>query len=72
MVNVNKLKGKIVEKGYSVAKLAKEIDVDKTTIYRKINNNGETFTIDEADRIVNVLSLNAEEAQSIFFSQFVA
>ena len=72
MVNVNKLKGKIVEKGYSVEKLAKEIGVDKTTIYRKINNNGETFTIDEADRIVNVLSLNAEEAQSIFFSQFVA
>ena len=34
MVNVNKLRGKIVENGMSVEKLAGAIGVDKATIYR--------------------------------------
>jgi len=72
MVNVNKLKGKIVENGMSVEKLAGTIGVDKATIYRKLNANGENFSIGEADKIVKVLSLNAAEAQAIFFSQFVS
>lgn len=72
MVNVNKLRGKIVENGMSVEKLAGAIGVDKATIYRKLSNNGETFSIGEADSIVKALSLNASEAQAIFFSQFVS
>lgn len=72
MVDVNKLKGKIVEKGLSIDKLSRLINVDRATIYRKINNNGETFSIKEADLIVKTLELDAEEAQAIFFSQFVS
>lgn len=72
MVNINKLKGKIVENGLSIEKLADNIGIDRSTLYRKINNNGETFTIKEADLIVNTLNLTAEEAKAIFFSQIVA
>ena len=72
MVDVNKLKGKIVEKGLSIDKLSRLINVDRATIYRKINNNGETFSIKEADLIVKTLELDAEESQAIFFSQFVS
>lgn len=72
MLNVNKLKGKIVEKGINISTLAKMINVDASTLYRKINNNGSTLTIKEADLIVKSLDLTADEANAIFFSQFVA
>lgn len=71
MVNTNKLKGRIIEKGYSVATLAKAIGVDKSTFYRKLG--GECpFTIQDADRIADVLQLTPDEAVAIFFSQIVA
>jgi len=72
MVNVNKLKGKIVEKDISIEKLADKIGIDRSTLYRKINTKGETFTIKEADLIAKALKLNIEEVNSIFFSQYVA
>lgn len=72
MVNVNKLRGKMVENEVTIERLASEIGVAKTTVYRKINNNGESFSISEADKIVKILGLNAAEAQAIFFSQLVS
>ena len=35
MVNVNKLRGKIVENGMSIPELAANIGIDKATFYRK-------------------------------------
>ncbi|MGJ0847473.1 helix-turn-helix domain-containing protein [Tissierella praeacuta] len=72
MVNINKLKGKIVEKGLTIEKLAEKIGVDKSTLYRKIGNEGEAFTIKEANLICEILELNGKEATEIFFSQIVA
>lgn len=72
MVNVNKLKGKLVEKGTNVSELAKEIGIDKSTLYRKLRGNGEEISIKEANLIIKALNLNLEEVNSIFFSNFVA
>ena len=72
MVNVNKLKAKLMENGYNVETLAKKIGVDKATLYRRLNNNGESFTIGEADAISRELGLTGEEVNAIFFAQFVA
>ena len=72
MVNVNKLKGKIVEKGMSVAELAEIVQIDKATFYRKLSANGETFLIREADAISRALELTGEEVNAIFFAQYVA
>lgn len=72
MVNINKLKGKIVECGLSIPELALNIGIDKTTLYRKIGLNGENFTIKEADLIAKQLRLTGAEVNAIFFSQFVA
>lgn len=71
MVHVNKLKGKIVEKGFTIEEVAKAINVDASTLYRKFQDGGK-FTIKEADQIANFLSLDCSEATSIFFSQYVA
>lgn len=72
MVDINKLKGKIVEKGINVTDLAKRISIDRATFYRKLNTNGESFTILEADKIAKELELTLNEVNLIFFSQFVA
>nr|DAR13783.1 MAG TPA: Regulatory protein-modification, helix-turn-helix, transcriptional regulato, DNA [Caudoviricetes sp.] len=71
MVNVNLLKGKFVEKGYSTAQVASGTGVNLATLYRRLNNSDE-FTISEADAITRFLQLDAAEATSIFFAQFVA
>nr|DAL69332.1 MAG TPA: Regulatory protein [Caudoviricetes sp.] len=68
MVNVSKLKGKIVESGYSIAELSYKIGIDKATFYRKLNSNGENFSVREANAIVKELKMNGEEAVSIFFA----
>ena len=72
IVNVNKLRGKIVEQGITVEKLASQIGIDRSTLYRKMNNEGESFTIKEANLICKALNLNGQEATAIFFSQYVA
>ena len=72
MVNVNRLKGKIVEKGMTIETVAKAIGIDTSTLYRKLQNSGEKITIKEADNITAFLELGADEATSIFFSQIVA
>lgn len=62
-----KLKAKIIEKGMNVEKLAEAIGIDRSGLYRRLNNF-EKFTIGEANRIKEVLELTNEEATDIFFS----
>ena len=64
-MDLNKLKGKIVEKGWNVETLAEHIGVDRSSMYRKLNNF-EKITIGEAKKITAVLDLSNEEASSIF------
>ena len=72
MVNVDKLRGKIVERRMKVPELAKVVGIDSTTLYRRLNGGGGAFTIEEADRIATALTLTAEELNHIFFAQYVA
>lgn len=71
-MNVNKLKGKIVEKGMTVERLSNLIGMDRSTFYRKLNNQGETFTVKEVNLIRKHLHLTKDEAMEIFFTNFVA
>ncbi len=72
MINVNKLKGKIVERGMTIKIVAEKMGVNESTIYRKLGNKGETFTIKDANLLFDILKLTPEEATAIFFSQYVA
>jgi len=69
-VNINKLRGKIVENGYTVTSLAPKIGMDRATFYRKMKD--QSFTVREAVVISKVLDLNSDEIMAIFFTQFVA
>ena len=64
-MNVNKLKGKMVENGINVERLAELIGVDRSSMYRKFNNF-EKITIGEAIKIQSVLNLSGEDATEIF------
>lgn len=64
-MDLNKLKAKIIEKGWNVEKLAEQIGVERSSMYRKLNNF-EKITIGEARKITSVLNLSNEEASSIF------
>lgn len=66
-MNINKLRGKMVEKGINVERLAELIGVDRSSMYRKFNNF-EKVTIGEAVKIQTVLDLSGEEATEIFLS----
>ncbi|MBR2408958.1 MAG: helix-turn-helix domain-containing protein [Lachnospiraceae bacterium] len=67
MVKVNKLKGKIVERGMNIESLAKMIGVDRATLYRKLND-AEKITIGEAAKIKEVLEISDSDAYDIFLA----
>lgn len=72
MLNVQMFKGKVVEKGLTLGAVANAINIDRSTMSRKLSNDGDEFTIKQVDELVKLLSLSSEEAMAIFFSQFVA
>jgi hypothetical protein len=72
MINSNKLKGKIVENGFSIPLFADKIGMDRSTFYRKIKNGGEDFTMKEVNLMIYNLKLANVEAMSIFFPEYVA
>lgn len=65
MCNVLKLKGKIVENGMTQDEFAKALNIDKSTLQRRIKQ-ADTFTIGEVSKIVAILNLTEDEAVSIF------
>jgi len=66
-VNVNKLKAKIVEKGLNVTELAERINMDRSSLYRKLSNP-QRIAIGEAERIKEALEMTNDEASDIFFA----
>lgn len=71
MVNTQKLKGLIVEKGTTQQAVADSIGIDRSTFYRKMKSGG-TFTVEEAGDIALAVPLTREEAMEIFFGEIVA
>lgn len=71
MVNVNRLKGVIVEKGKTQQQVAEEIGIDRSTFYRKMKDGG-NFSVGEASKMAETIPLTDFEAISIFFNHVVA
>lgn len=66
-MNINKLRGKIVERGMKVGTLATLIGIDRSTMYKKLNE-GEKFTIGEARKMKDALEMSNDEACEIFLA----
>jgi plasmid maintenance system antidote protein VapI len=66
-MNINKLKGKMVERGLNVEKFAKLLGFNRATLYRKLGAS-DKITIGDAVKMKNVLELTDDEASDIFFN----
>lgn len=72
MVNVVLLKDTIKNKGFTVEQAASAIGINESTFYRKLNKEGKTFTLGQADILVDFLKLDRKTAHAIFFHQELA
>ena len=68
MVNIPKLKGKMTEKGFTQARLAKSINVSLSTINQRFKQGGDAFTVGEVERIVMALQMSQQDVNEIFFN----
>lgn len=64
--NMDELKQKMAERKVSNEAMARALDINPSTFYRKIQNGGENFTVGQMHRIVEVLGLSKEETALIF------
>lgn len=64
--NINKLKGKIVERGMTQNALSNALRMSQSTLHRKIKEGGLGFSIGEIHRIAEILCLTQEETDEIF------
>ena len=71
MTNLKKLKAKLVENDITVEQAAKCLDIDISTMYRRLNGESK-FLVDEGERLAEMLHLSAAETLSIFFASYVA
>lgn len=68
MLNANKLNGKIIENGLDKTTVAEMMGIHRSTLHRKINNEGDKLSVKEANELVKILNLSTEDAMSIFFA----
>ena len=69
-IQVLKLRGKMAENGLTVEEFCERINMAKPTYYRKVNEDGRGFTLEEINAIIETLSLTQEETIAIFLPQF--
>ena len=67
-MNIQKFRGVLAERGISREFIAHAINVNPSTLYRKIAAGGDTFTIGEVQKIVRSIPLTKEEAIDIFLN----
>ena len=68
MVNIPKLKGRMVEKGFTQARLGKAIGVSLSTINQRFKQGGDAFTVGEVERIAMALQMSQQDVNEIFFN----
>lgn len=64
MFDKNRLKAQMVLRGMTTKELAAKLNIDESTFYRKLKNNGQ-FTREELAIMIKVL--NIENPSEIFF-----
>lgn len=68
MLNILKLKGRIAENGLNITSLAREIGINRDTLYRRLANEGENLTLGDIKKICGVLKINKEDTLDIFMN----
>ena len=69
MFNQNKLKAQMALKNISARELAKRMEINESTLYRKIQNDG-NFTRSEINLMISILDI--KDPADIFFAEELA
>jgi len=67
MTNSLKLKGKIIENGFTITSFSQELNMSKPTLSQKINNKIK-FSQENIRQISKKLNLTGEEIKEIFLN----
>jgi len=67
-MNTARLREKVEKSGLTVEELAASVGINPSTYYRKMNTNGENFTVAQAKKMAAILGLTNEEASEIFLA----
>jgi transcriptional regulator with XRE-family HTH domain len=68
MINTNKLKGRIVEKGMTQKDLAHMLSLSVSTVSKKLNGESQ-MTLSEAEEIAKLLEIDNSQFGIYFFAQ---
>lgn len=68
MVDVSMLREKIDAKGISIQEFSKEMGINPSTFYRKLETDGLHFTIGQMHKAVELLALSKSDAVQIFLA----
>jgi len=72
MVNINKLKAKMVKNGESVDDLVVKLSISRPTMYRRLKADSDSFTVRDINQLMNVLNLTVDEMLEIFYPLIAA
>lgn len=73
MIDIKEIKAQLKRAGMTQAELARNVNMDPSTLNRKINNTeGETLTVKEATRIAETLKIPRDMLTNIFFASRLA
>lgn len=71
-IDVEKLKSIIIEKNTTQENIADSLEINRSTFYRKMKHPSKSFSVEEAQKMAELIPLTMEEAIEIFFGKKVA
>lgn len=70
MTNTSKLKGRIVEKGYTLASFSEAVNISRPCLRKRINGQVD-FKTSEIERVCSTLDISRSEMADYFFTNRV-
>lgn len=72
MVNISKLRDALAARSITYEEAAKAIGIDRATFYRRIERAGSKFTVEEVVKLSQLLNMDGQTMQEIFFDNELA
>lgn len=72
MVNIERLKTALKSRNISIEQAAEHMGINPATFYRRVNRYGEKFTVAEVMRLAELLNMDSQTMQDIFFDTKLA
>lgn len=69
MFDKNRFKAQLVLVGVTMRELAEKLEIDESTLYRKVNSDG-SFTREEINKMIPILKIDSP--MEIFFAEKLA